>query len=188
MKKLYFGNIIWTEAEEKLLIEELQNGLDLQEIIENHNRTDSAIRIRIKKLFQENIIDENILNNYLQKSIKKELPENAYKIWTKDEEMLLTKYLNDGLSLISISELHRRSIGSIESRIKKLFEDKIINDIIYNKYINWSENEKKLLIKNLQNNLNLEELSKLHSRSVSTIKNCIIDLIMNKEVKIIQER
>ena len=56
----------------------------------------------------------------LDKKRKKALPENAGKVWTNEEEILIKQLYSDGLSTRSIADKLGRSAGSIRSRLKRM--------------------------------------------------------------------
>ena len=51
---------------------------------------------------------------------KKELPENAGKPWTQDEEKVLLGLYNEGLSKKEISQQLGRTLNSITARLLRL--------------------------------------------------------------------
>ncbi|GEL78739.1 hypothetical protein [Tenuibacillus multivorans] len=51
---------------------------------------------------------------------QKRLPRNAGKSWTEEEEYLLVKAFDEGKSINELSEVHKRTKGSIRSRLIKL--------------------------------------------------------------------
>lgn len=56
----------------------------------------------------------------LNKKQKKNMPENAGKPWTKDDDVLLTQLYKEGLTIRRIASKLGRSLGSIRSRIDKM--------------------------------------------------------------------
>ena len=50
------SNIRWTENEDKKLIDEIINNIDITDIIKNHNRISSDIKYRLNILYQLHII------------------------------------------------------------------------------------------------------------------------------------
>lgn len=56
----------------------------------------------------------------LDKKRRNDLPENAGKPWTKDEETRLVELYNSGLSKKEISDKLGRTTGSISSRLDRL--------------------------------------------------------------------
>lgn len=127
----------------------------------------------------------------MSNTFKKELPQNAGLRWTNNEEKDLLEELGKNLDIKTISEIHKRTTGSINARIKDIayklykkgnsFEEIIlitklekeqINDIIKNRGVFKKENsikdelkEMKNEIKDLKNTINqlfdLDEINNL---------------------------
>ncbi|TOB71750.1 hypothetical protein [Vibrio parahaemolyticus] len=51
---------------------------------------------------------------------KSDLPENAGKPWKSDEDEMLSKGFDSGLSIDELSKSHKRTKGSIASRLVRL--------------------------------------------------------------------
>lgn len=60
------------------------------------------------------------INKIINKNEKKERPLNAGAAWTKQEEELLISRFKDGLSVKKIAEMHGRSYGGINARLRKV--------------------------------------------------------------------
>lgn len=56
----------------------------------------------------------------LDRKAKKNIPQNAGKPWTKDDDVLLTQLYKEGLTIRRIAGKLGRSLGSIRSRIDKM--------------------------------------------------------------------
>lgn len=56
----------------------------------------------------------------LNKKQKKNMPENAGKPWSREEEILIAQLYSDGLSVRNIANKLGRSTGSIGSRLEKM--------------------------------------------------------------------
>jgi hypothetical protein len=50
----------------------------------------------------------------------KNLPKRAGKPWSENESSLLSKRLEDGIEISEIASLHKRTTGSIRSRLARL--------------------------------------------------------------------
>ena len=61
-----------------------------------------------------------VLQNMENSRPKKELPENAGKPWTQDEEKVLLELYNEGLSKKEISQQLGRTLNSIMARLLRL--------------------------------------------------------------------
>ena len=61
-----------------------------------------------------------ILQNIGMNKPKKELPENAGKPWTEEEEKVLLELYNEGLSKKELSQRLGRTINSISARLLRL--------------------------------------------------------------------
>ena len=71
----------------------------------------------IRALFKAIIVLESEKRKELR---KRNLPENAGKPWLEDEEKKLIAEFENGKSIADIALLHKRTKGSIESRLVKL--------------------------------------------------------------------
>lgn len=56
----------------------------------------------------------------LDRKAKKNIPQNAGKPWSKDDDILLTQLYKEGLTIRRIAGKLGRSLGSIRSRIDKM--------------------------------------------------------------------
>lgn len=53
---------------------------------------------------------------------------NAYKIWTKEEENDMLIELKNNIFIEKIAEIHGRSVGGIEARLKKIIKNKLFEN------------------------------------------------------------
>ena len=84
----------WSDKEEILLLEELNNNIDIEIIAQKHNRTIGGINSRRReiayKMYLKNVYIEEIIrqtkldNNSIEETIKKRQNNNAKKIKTKE--------------------------------------------------------------------------------------------------------
>lgn len=96
----------------KEIITALAEGIDptTGELLEENNVCNKAEVVRAFYTILQNLKDKP----------KKELPENAGKPWTEEEEKLLLELYNSGTSKKEISQSLGRTIGSITSRLLRL--------------------------------------------------------------------
>ncbi len=96
----------------KEIITALAEGIDptTGELLEENNVCNKADVVRAFYTILQN----------LKAKPKKELPENAGKPWTEEEEKLLLELYNNGISKKEISQSLGRTIGSITSRLLRL--------------------------------------------------------------------
>lgn len=126
----------WTRDEELELIKDISNQITLDKLTLKHNRTESALELRLKK-----IIYENALSGKSLESIAKllNLPEDktrqyfySYKDFKEKHTGLIDEFV------LPINNINKQSAGSnnlkIESKLKKLkMENKILKIIVENK-------------------------------------------------------
>ena len=84
----------WSDEEEKLLLQELNDNIDIEIIAQKHNRTIGGINSRrreiaykmyLKNVSIEEIIRQTKLDNYsIEETIKKRQNNNSKKIKTKE--------------------------------------------------------------------------------------------------------
>jgi len=51
---------------------------------------------------------------------QKDLPENAGKLWSTEEDKLLEDAFDSGKTIAELAEIHRRTRGAIQARLMKL--------------------------------------------------------------------
>lgn len=124
----------WTTAEEKMLVEELESGINLGAIAVLHGRKNRSIEYRIAKILAE------------YKAIGKDTVGFAVK-WNfnteKQQELIGDYYKNrpwgdseldqllgelEGLTIPDIAKIHNRSIESVKEAVCKLTIDKNMPD------------------------------------------------------------
>ncbi len=86
----------WSDEEEILLLEELNNNIDIEIIAQKHNRTIGGINSRRReiayKMYLKNVSIEEIIrqtkldNSYIEETIKKRQNNNSNKIKTKETD------------------------------------------------------------------------------------------------------
>jgi len=84
----------WSDEEEILLLDELNNNIDIEIIAQKHGRTIGGINSRRReiayKMYLKNVSIEEIIrqtkldNNYIEEIIKKKQNKNSKKIKTKE--------------------------------------------------------------------------------------------------------
>ena len=94
----------WTDEEETLLLEQLNNNIDIETIAQKHNRTIGGINSRRQeiayKMHIKNVSIEEILNrtkldyNCIEQIIQKKTISNSKKIKTKTKEIDLFISIN----------------------------------------------------------------------------------------------
>ena len=113
---------LWTDDEEKLLLDELNKNIDIKIIAENHNRTEGGIYCRCKaiayKMYLENItIDEIKKKTKLDKNIIKELIE-------KKQNLRSSKMIKNNKNITIEDEVKemKNEIKEMKNMIKELVE------------------------------------------------------------------
>jgi hypothetical protein len=125
------SNEKWTAEEELDLIKNIANGLNIDLIAQKHNRSNSAIELRLKRIIFENI------NNKIS-------PENISKLLKLDIDKIKQYYY----SYKEFKEKHSKNIHPIN-----------LIDPINQTNLNQSNNiELKIESKNNLDNLNLEKI------------------------------
>ena len=98
------------------IIQQLSNGADpfTGEIFEDNHICQNA------KVVRALIIAVKSLENELKRLKRKEnLPTNAGKLWSTEEDIDLIKEFDNGKSIKELSEIFERTTGSIQSRLVK---------------------------------------------------------------------
>lgn len=111
--------------------------LRIQEISEIENQENNKTHIIVfEEYFDEFISSLHKLlqvkpernKSYSLNEIRKDHP-NAYEKWTKEDDELLIKSYQDGLTISELSIIFERKVGAIQSRLKKLaFESQLKNE------------------------------------------------------------
>jgi len=95
----------WSDKEEILLLEELNNNIDIEIIAQKHNRTIGGINSRRReiayKMYLKNVSIEEIIkqtkldNNSIEETIKKRQNNNSKKIKTNNSKKIKTKEIDN---------------------------------------------------------------------------------------------
>ena len=95
----------WSDKEEILLLEELDNNIDIEIIAQKHNRTIGGINSRRReiayKMYLKNVSIEEIIkqtkldNNSIEETIKKRQNNNSKKIKTNNSKKIKTKEIDN---------------------------------------------------------------------------------------------
>ena len=123
------------------------------------------------------------------------------KIWSKDEEILLIEEIQILKNITLIAEQHKRSVGGIKARIKKIIDSKQenskltnLNEIIKTYFSNEQEKEEyfKKLIFNIKKNIyttnSIEEIANLNIITEVQAKKILINIQNNDNDNLIKER
>ena len=123
----------WTNKEETLLLERLNENMDIKEIAEKHKRTISGIKSRCKRIANNmyiNNIPIDTISDKTRLSIDViEKMTNCGKKWSDEEETLLLERLNEDMDIKEIAEKHKRTIGAIKSRCKRIAYNMYLNNV-----------------------------------------------------------
>ncbi|HBV85323.1 MAG TPA: hypothetical protein DEF42_01335 [Desulfosporosinus sp.] len=110
------------------------------------------------------------------------LPPSAGKAWTISEDEDLAKEFDTGRTIKELSEKHSRTVGAIQSRLRKLgkieSEDNTINQIQgINLHLNpWTPEEDSQLIRDFDAGVPLRELSSKYCRNMGAIQTRLLSL------------
>lgn len=99
----------WTPSEDRLLLEQVNNGILYSQIAIEMNRTENAILNRVHALRKKGMANR-----------KKQMRPNSSKRWTNAEDQLVLNYHKLGLPKASIAKQLGRSTGSIYNRLYDL--------------------------------------------------------------------
>jgi len=152
--KMSRAGLKWTNDEEKQLMDEISQGIDIDTICKNHGREIGGIKSRISMFivnkYNDNYTIEELSDMFkINTTIIEEIIEknesriknkkcNDDKIsmhgekWTDDEENKLIEELQSGLNNEWISANHKRTISSINAKIKMLILQDCVNGINHN--------------------------------------------------------
>ena len=110
----YYGYPVWTDDEELELEEMWKNGKSIEEIASTLDRSENAIRIRIKR----NLIQEKT-GRYLEKKKRKPGSGGGRIWWTNDKVSKLEEMWKNGKSIEEIASTLDRSENSILNKIRE---------------------------------------------------------------------
>ena len=123
----------WDDAEETLLLEELNNNIDIETIAQKHSRTIGGINSRrqeiaykmyLKNLSIEEIIKQTKLDyNCIQQTIQKRQNNNSKKIKTKElDSVFISINKNDYIELQNDVKKMKTDIKEIKNTLGELVE------------------------------------------------------------------
>ena len=123
----------WSDEEEILLLEELNNNIDIEIIAQKHNRTIGGINSRRKeiayKMYLKNVSIEEIIrqtkldNNSIEETIKKRQNNNDKKIKTKEiDNVFISINKNDYVELQNDVKNMKNDIKQIKNTLGELVE------------------------------------------------------------------
>ena len=123
----------WSDKEEILLLEELNNNIDIEIIAQKHNRTIGGINSRRReiayKMYLKNVYIEEIIrqtkldNNSIEETIKKRQNNNAKKIKTKEiDNVFISINKNDYVELQNDVKNMKNDIKQIKNTLGELVE------------------------------------------------------------------
>ena len=123
----------WSDDEEILLLEELNNNIDIEIIAQNHNRTIGGINSRRReiayKMYLKNVSIEEIIrqtkldNNSIEEIIKKRQNNNSKKIKTKEiDNVFISINKNDYIELQNDVKNMKNDIKQIKNTLGELVE------------------------------------------------------------------
>jgi len=114
----------WTDHEDSILEEELNNYKNLEEICIKHNRSNDDIKKRIIKVSINIIKNDNkkldIYLNYINILNNLNSINNINKRWTENEEKQLLNSINNNIDISIIIKNYNRPNSDIQNRITKL--------------------------------------------------------------------
>ena len=123
----------WSDEEETLLLEELNNNIDIETIAQKHSRTIGGINSRrqeiaykmyLKNLSIEEIIKQTKLDyNCIQQTIQKRQNNNSKKIKTKElDSVFISINKNDYIELQNDVKKMKTDIKEIKNTLGELVE------------------------------------------------------------------
>lgn len=123
----------WSNEEEIILLEELNNNIDIEIIAQNHNRTIGGINSRRReiayKMYLKNVSIEEIIrqtkldNNSIEEIIKKKQNNNSKKIKTKEiDNVFISINKNDYVELQNDIKNMKNDIKQIKNILGELVE------------------------------------------------------------------
>ena len=123
----------WSDEEEILLLEELNNNIDIEIIAEKHHRTIGGINSRRQEIaykmylknvsFEEIIKQTNLDYNCIEQTIQKRQPKISKKIKTKEvDNIFISINKNDYIELKNDVKSMKSDIYQIKNAVKELVE------------------------------------------------------------------
>ena len=123
----------WSDEEETLLLEEINNNIDIEKIAQKHNRTIGGINSRrqeiaykmyLKKVSIEEIIKRTKLDyNFIEQTIQKRQNNNSKKIKTKEiDNVFISINKNDYVELQNDVTKMKNDIKVIKNTLGELVE------------------------------------------------------------------
>ena len=130
----------WSDEEEILLLEELNNNIDIEIIAQNHNRTIGGINSRrreiaykmyLKNVSIEEIIRQTKLDNYsIEETIKKRQNNNSNKLKTKEIDNVFIsinkkdyiELTNDVINMKNDIKQIKNTLGELVEMMKAVYE------------------------------------------------------------------
>ena len=123
----------WSDDEEILLLEELNNNIDIEIIAQKHNRTIGGINSRRReiayKMYLKNVSIKEIIrqtkldNNSIEETIKKRQNNNSKKIKTKEiDNVFISINKNDYVELKNDVNYMKNDIKQIKNTLGELVE------------------------------------------------------------------
>ena len=123
----------WSDEEEILLLEELNNNIDIEIIAQKHSRTIGGINSRRReiayKMYLKNVSIEEIIrqtkldNNSIEETIKKRQNNNSKKIKTKEiDNVFISINKNDYIELQNDIKNMKNDIKQIKNTLGELVE------------------------------------------------------------------
>ena len=122
----------WSDEEETLLLEELNNNIDIEIIAQKHNRTIGGINSRRQeiayKMYLKNVSIEKIINktkldyNCIEQIIQKKTNNNTKKIKTEVDNVFISINKNDYTELKDDVKNIKNDIKLIKNTLKELVE------------------------------------------------------------------
>lgn len=149
----------WTNNEINMLLNEKKSGLSNEVISKNHKRSISAITIKLLQVCSNMINDDNSLDDIIDK-------------YNLDKEQFIEYLDNNNIENIELD--YKFNIDN-NNNFEILIDDKLNGIVdISNEDLKWNSVEREQLINEINSGLTLFEISSIHKRSISSIKNKII--------------
>lgn len=159
-------NLKWTQQHEMELINDVTNGKNLNLFAQSHNRSISAVELRLKKIIYENHTSGVPLQKISQ-LLKLDLDKITQYYYSYKEFKEKRKPVEPVVQTIVEPVAHvepSNNLDKIESKLKKLeAENRILKLVIDNKNLNQQLNE---LIVEGKVNPNVKHLIKIFKKSI----------------------
>ena len=121
----------WCDTEERLLLEELNNNIDIETIAQKHSRTIGGINSRrreiVYKMYLKNVSIEEIIKqtkldyDYIEQTIQKRENNNSKKIKTKEiDNVFISINKNDYIELKNDVKNMKNDINKIKNTLGEL--------------------------------------------------------------------